>query len=85
MSTHEGAGFVAFTWARSRYAKGLEVVKPHKDGSGFKTREARLAEHFARRYSHREGGYLMSTRAIGRMLRAYEAGQDASPITGELR
>lgn len=73
-----------FSWKRSRYAKGLEVVTAKRDGSLFMTREQRLAAHFARRYSHREGGYLMSARAVSRLIQAWREGYDASPISGDL-
>lgn len=76
---------IPFSWTRSRYAKGLEAVRPRKDASGFMTRETRLCEHFARRYSNRERAYLMTVQALDRMLKAYQRGADASPITGELR
>jgi hypothetical protein len=75
----------AFGVRKARYAKGLLAVSPRKDGSGYKTREARLAEHFSRRYTGRENAYLLSVGAYRKLIAAYAAGRDASPITGEMR
>ena len=43
--------------------KGHWVVQPRKDGSGFKTREAWLAEALGGRWVHRSHGYHLSSEA----------------------
>lgn len=45
----------------ARYSKGNFAIRPRKDGSGFKTDEASLADAVANgRYSGREKAYIMS-------------------------
>jgi hypothetical protein len=73
-----------FTWTHARYAKGLEAVRVMTECGLFMDRARRLAHHFSRRWSNREGAYLMSPSAVSKMVQAYQRGADASPITGKL-
>lgn len=73
-----------FVIAKARYAKAMMVVQCASDGSDFMTRAHRLAEHFGRRYTKREKGYLLSHRAIARFKDAYADGQDVDLVTGKL-
>jgi len=67
----------------ARYAKGQMAARcPSSDG--YKTRAGRLAEHLRGRYSNREGAYILSPSKARRLLELFEAGRDASAITGEL-
>jgi hypothetical protein len=73
----------AFTVARARYAKGMMAVScPSNDG--WKTRAARLAEHLKGRWTGREKAYILSPRKAQRLQELFDAGRDASAITGEL-
>ena len=74
-----------YTVTPARYAKSMMLVKsPPSDG--FKTRAARLAEAIAHgRYTHREGGYVMTKPAAARFEKLYAEGWDANSVTGELR
>jgi len=53
-----------------RYAKGKQCVRPAADGSGWKTRAARLAEACGGRWVHRAGGYLLSAAGTVHALNA---------------
>lgn len=68
----------------STMGKPYAIVRcPSSDG--YKTRAARLASSIARdRYSHRQGGYVMSTAAAARFEALYAAGADACAITGNV-
>lgn len=66
------------------YAKGKQAVCPTPDGSGFKTRAARLAEGCGGRWTHRAGGYLLSAAGVARFERLYTEGYDADIFTGAL-
>lgn len=68
----------------STRGKPYAIVRcPSSDG--YKTRAARLASSIARdRYSHRQGGYVMSTGAAARFEALYAAGADACAITGNV-
>jgi ATP phosphoribosyltransferase regulatory subunit HisZ len=61
----------------ARYAKGKMAVHCPSDGSGFKTRAARIASAMPGRYSNRERAYIMSPSAAKRVKAAYEAERDA--------
>lgn len=74
-----------FTVAPAPYAKGKMLVRCKSDGSGFKTRAMCLCEHLKGRWVNRGGGYIMSPRAAKRLQELFDAGRNASPITGELR
>lgn len=66
-----------------KYAKDSVVVKtPSPDG--YKTRASRLAGHVNGRYSHRAQGYVMSPAKAAKFKALYEAGRDASSVTGTL-
>lgn len=73
-----------FTISRARYARGQCAVRC-ESGDGYKTRAMRLCEHVGGRWSNREGAYIMSERKAARLQKLFEAGRDASPVTGELR
>lgn len=68
----------------STRGKPYAIVRcPSSDG--YKTRAARLASSIARdRYSHRQGGYVMSTAAAARFEALYAEGADACTITGNV-
>lgn len=68
----------------STRGKPYAIVRcPSSDG--YKTRAARLASSIARdRYSHRQGGYVMSTAAAARFEALYAEGADACAITGNV-
>jgi hypothetical protein len=66
-----------YTIVPARYAKNLWVIKPRSDGSGFKTRAARLAEALNGRWVHRSGGYHVSKARADRFKMLYAAGFDA--------
>jgi len=68
----------------STRGKPYAIVRcPSPDG--YKTRAARLASSIARgRYSHRQGGYVMSTAAAARFEALYAEGADACTITGNV-
>lgn len=74
----------AYAIAPARYAKGKMVIRPVADGSGYKTRAARLASTFGK-WVNRSGGYTVSAAAARRFERLYYEGYDASVITGELQ
>lgn len=74
----------AYSIVPARYAKGKLVIQPTRDGSGFKTRAARLAGTFGK-WVHRSGGYTVSAAGARRFERLYSEGYDASVITGELQ
>ena len=70
----------AYSIAPARYAKGKMVIVPTRDGSGFKTRAARLAgaNGIGGKWVHRSGGYTVSPAAARRFERLYAEGWDAS-------
>lgn len=71
-----------YTIKQARYSKAMMlVICPSPDG--FKTRAARLAESYARHYTHREGGYILSKSAAVKFEADYKVGFDANAITGE--
>jgi hypothetical protein len=74
----------AYTIQDYRYAKGKQCLRPVPDGSGWKTRAARLAEGCGGRWVHRAGGYLMSAAGLAKFERLYAAGWDANGFTGKL-
>lgn len=61
----------------ARYAKGKVAVHCPSDGSGIKTRAARLASAFNCRWSNREKAYIMSPINAQRVMTAYREGRDA--------
>jgi len=69
----------------ARYAKGCVSVRCPSDGSGFKTRAMRLAEHVKGRWSNREKAYVMSDAKGRRLVDLFNAGRDASSVTAELK
>jgi hypothetical protein len=52
----------AYSISPARYAKGKFAVRAN-DGSGYKCRAAHLAEALGGRWTHRDGGYLLSQSA----------------------
>ena len=72
------------TYAPARYAKGMIAVVIAPDGSGFKTREQRLAGSLTKRYTNRERAYLMSPRKARLLQHLIRDGYDASVIDGKL-
>lgn len=77
-------GYTISTRPLSSGGKIHAVIRcPSPDG--YKTRAARLADAIARgRYSHRQGGYIMSIPASKRFAALYAKGADASAITGAI-
>lgn len=65
------------TYNKARYAKGMIAVHCPPDGSGYKTRAARIASGLPGRYSNRERAYIMTPANAARMKRMYDAGSDA--------
>jgi len=66
-----------YTIAPAKYAKRMMAIRCTPDGTGFKTRAARLAEVVARgRYSNREGAYILSRAAAARFEKLYLEGYD---------
>lgn len=57
------------------------VVRPVSDGSGYKTRAARLCDCLKGRWSHAQGGYVMSACKAKRFEELWKAGRDGSPIS----
>ena len=66
-----------YTIAPAKYAKRMMAIRCAPDGTGFKTRAARLAEVVARgRYSNRERAYILSSAAAARFEKLYSEGYD---------
>lgn len=74
----------AYSIAPARYFKGNFIIHcPSADG--YKTRAARLiGDGLNCRYTGRERGYVASKAKVAKFIRLYEAGYDASVITGAL-
>lgn len=70
----------------ARYAKGKMIIQCPSDGSGMKTRAARLAAAVPGYYSNRSKGYVVSPSASRRVQEAYASGKDAglSHVKGAL-
>jgi hypothetical protein len=63
----------------------MMAIRCAPDGTGFKTRAARLAEVLARgRYSNREHAYLLSRAAAARFEKLYAEGWDGEIMGGAL-
>lgn len=77
---------MTYTITPARYAKGKMIIRPKSDGSGFKTRAARLAEAkgIGGRWVHRSGGYTVSPAAARRFEKLYAEGWDASTWDGKM-
>jgi len=73
-----------YTIVKTRLKSGHVAVRPMPDGSGYKTRAHRLAEHFGR-WVHRWKGYTMSSKRAAEFEKLYAEGWDASTIMSELR
>lgn len=67
-----------------RYAKGMVCVRPASDGSGWKTRAARLASAMGGRWVHRAGGYLMPPKRAEVYRQRYADGWDANGFEDKL-
>jgi len=65
------------TFAPARYAKGKIAVRCPPNGTGWKTRAARIASAVSARYSNREKAYIMSPSAAAKVKALYEAERDA--------
>lgn len=61
----------------ARCAKGKVVMHCPTDGSGYKTRAARLAEAFGGRWVHRSHGYVMAPSRAAEVLRLWGINWDA--------
>jgi hypothetical protein len=61
----------------ARYAKGKIAVRCPPNGTGWKTRAARIASAVSSRYSHREQAYIMSPSAAAKVRKLYETERDA--------
>lgn len=64
--------------ARARYAKGKCAISNLSDGSGMKTRAARLAAALGGRYTHRERAYIVSPSQAQLFHKLHQEGWDAS-------
>lgn len=68
---------------KARYAKHQMIA--HCPGVGlYKSRGQRLAIALRGRYTHREGGFVLSPRKAARLAQLWAAGWDASSLSGEL-
>lgn len=65
------------TIAPARYAKGKVVMTCPSDGSGYKTRAARLAEAHGGRWVGRSHGYVMAPGSAAKALDLWQRGFDA--------
>lgn len=68
----------------ARYAKKMVAVRITPNGTGYKDRLGRLAEHLKARCSHRESAYIMSESKGRKFVALVEAGRDAYSISGDL-
>lgn len=74
-----------YTISEARYSKGMMLVRPTSNGSGYKTRAARLiGDGLNCRYTGRENAYVASPSKVAKFERLYAAGWDASVMTGAL-
>ena len=74
-----------YTIGPASYAKGMMIVHCARDGSGFKTRAARLiGDGLKARWTNRCGGYIASPAKVRKFERLYAEGWDASCILGTL-
>jgi hypothetical protein len=78
-------GMTAFTIHphRSRSASPQCVVRCPSD-DGYKTRAARLAEALKGRWTHRAGGYIMSSRKAEQFVTLYGEGWDGCFMQNKL-
>lgn len=67
----------AFTVSKARYAKGMMLVRPVNDGTGTKTRSARLCVALRARWTNRERGYVMSLAKVEKLRDLVSDGADA--------
>ena len=75
----------AYVIRPARYAKGKFVVHTSPDGTGWKTRAARLiGDGLNGRYSGRSHGYIVSKATADEFESLYAAGWDANAVTGAL-
>lgn len=65
------------TVVAARYSKGRVIMRCPSDGSGLKTRAARLAGAFGGRWVNRSGGFNMSPKRAAEALAHWQAGYDA--------
>ena len=71
--------------SRARYAKGKIAVTCPPNGTGNKTRAARLAGlGFNGAWSNRCKAYILSPAAAEKVLTAYAEGRDACVMTGKV-
>jgi hypothetical protein len=54
---------MSYTLHQARYAKGKMAIHAPNDGTGYKTREHKLAENLGGRWSNREKCYIVSVAA----------------------
>ena len=68
----------AYRISKARYAKGKIAIHCKPDGSGLKTRAARLLSAIAgNSYSNREKSYIVSPRQAEKFLKLFTEGRDA--------
>lgn len=65
-----------FTVSPARYAKGKMLVRVHDSHDGLKGRASYLCDALNARYTHREGGYILSPAAAEKLIALYDAGYD---------
>jgi len=69
----------------ARYAKGKLIVSPTRDGTGYKTRAARLiGDGLNCRWVHRGSGYVASPTQVKKFEKLYAAGFSACVMTGKI-
>ena len=75
-----------YTIENARYAKGKKIVRTPGDGTGLKTRAARLAQAkgIGGRWTNREKGYVMSPSAASRFEKLFREGWDANFMNDDL-
>jgi hypothetical protein len=74
----------SFTVSPARYAKGKVVIHCHENGHGTKTRAMRIiGDGLGAKWAGRENAYIASSAQSERLQRLFDAGFDASYITGE--
>jgi hypothetical protein len=78
-----------YTITPARYAKGMMCVRPndeinHSEYMTFKGRASRLCDHLRGRWTHRDGGYIMSPTKAARFEKLYAEGWSAHSFSGEL-
>jgi hypothetical protein len=70
-----------FTISAARYAQNKIAIRCPSDGTGMKTRAARLCEGLGGKWTHRCEAHILSTAAAWRFIGLIGTSADWSPIT----